>query len=59
MYERKERCTKSFGGETQGMRLLGKHRHRWDNIKIDLQAIRWEVWTGFIWLKTETSDRLL
>jgi len=40
MYERKERCTESFGGETQGMRPLGKYRHRWDNIKMDLQAIR-------------------
>jgi hypothetical protein len=41
------------------MRPLGKYRHRWDNIKMDLQAIRWEVWAGFIWFKTETSDRLL
>jgi len=41
------------------MRPLGKYRQRWDNVKMDLQAIRWEVWTGFIWLKIGTSDRLL
>jgi len=41
------------------MRPLGKCRQRWDNVKMDLQAIRWEVWTGFIWLKIGTSDRLL
>jgi len=58
MYERKQWCTKSFGGETRGMRPLGKYRQRWD-VKMDLQAIRWEVWTGFIWLKIGTSDKLL
>jgi hypothetical protein len=26
-----------------------------DNIKMDLRKIGWVVWTGFIWLRIETS----
>jgi len=34
-------------GRRKGMRPLGRHRRRWDdNIKMDLQDVRWEAWTG-------------
>jgi len=32
---------------------------RGDNIKMDLKGIGCEEWTGFIWLRIGTSDRLL
>ena len=32
-YEGKERCAQGFGGETEGKKLLGRSRRRWeDNI---------------------------
>jgi len=32
---------------TEGKRPLERTRCRWeDNIKIDLQEVRWEAWTG-------------
>jgi hypothetical protein len=35
-------------GKPEGMRPLGKPRHRWvDNIKIDLREIRWD---GVDWI---------
>jgi len=34
------RCIRSFGGENEGKRLLGRRRLRWeDNIKMDLQEM--------------------
>jgi len=33
---------------------------RWkDNIKMDLDEVRWKECTGLIWFKEETGDRLL
>jgi len=32
-----ERSMQGFGGELEGKRLLGRPRHRWDNIKMDLR----------------------
>jgi len=35
-------------------------RHRWEaNKKIDLKEIGGRAWTGFMWLITGTSGRLL
>jgi hypothetical protein len=34
--------------KSEGNRLLGRPRRRWDIIKMDLMKIRWRVWTGFI-----------
>jgi len=40
----------------EGKRPLGRPRRRWeDNIKVNLQEIGWEKWTGLIWLRLETS----
>jgi len=39
-------------GKPEGKRPLGKPRRTWeDNIKIDLQELGWEVWTGSSWLR--------
>ena len=36
-YGGEERCIQGFGEKTQRKRSLRRTRHRWDNIKIDLQ----------------------
>ena len=37
----------------QGKRLLGRHRHVWeDNIKMDHQEVIMWMWTGFMWFRT-------
>jgi len=47
-------------GGPEGKRKLGKPRRRWeDNIKTDLQEVRWEAWTGFIWRRIGTDGCLL
>jgi hypothetical protein len=39
---REDKCTQ-FGGKTEGERLFGRSRHRWeDNIKMDLTHTQWE-----------------
>jgi hypothetical protein len=46
--------------EVVGKRLLGRSGHRWeDNIGTNFREVGWEVWTGCIWLRIETSGRLL
>ena len=40
-------------GRPEGRRPVGRPRRRWeDNIKMDLQEVGWEAWTGLIWLRT-------
>jgi hypothetical protein len=47
-------------GKPEGKRPLGMCRHRWeDNIKIGLQEVGREAWTGFIWPRMGGGDRLL
>jgi hypothetical protein len=47
-------------GKTEGKRPLGRHSRRWeDNIKLDLQELRWSEWTVLIWLRTGTGGGLL
>jgi len=41
-------------------RPLGRHGQRWeDNIRMYVRKIRWEAWTGCIWLWIGTSGGLL
>ena len=41
--------------KSEGKRLLGRPRHRWeDNIKMDLQKVVAEAWTGSSWFRTGT-----
>jgi hypothetical protein len=41
-------------------RPFRRPRHKWeDNLECILQKQSGEVWTGFIWLRTGTSGRLL
>jgi hypothetical protein len=35
----------------EGKRPLGRPRHRWEDITMDLQEVGWGVWNGFIWLR--------
>jgi len=43
-------------GKPEGKRPLGRPRRRWeDNIKMDLQEVRCEVWTGSSWLRIGTG----
>jgi hypothetical protein len=46
-------------GEPEGKRPLGKARHRWVDVKMDLRDIGWMVWTGSIWLRIGNSGGLL
>ena len=47
-------------GKPEGKRQLWRRKGRWeDNIKICLQEIGWQAWTGLIWLRTGTGDGLL
>jgi len=60
----------TYGREESGYRVmiekpekkkpLGRPRCKWeDNIKTDLQEVRWGAWTGFIWLSVGTGGGLL
>jgi hypothetical protein len=47
-------------GKSEGKKLFGRPRHRWkDNIKMDLQEVVWEMWTGSSWLRIGTGGGLL
>jgi hypothetical protein len=47
-------------GKPEGKSPLGRPGHRWeDNIKMDLWKKGFGAWSGFTWLKTMTSGRLL
>jgi hypothetical protein len=47
-------------GKTEGKRSLGRPRRRWeDNIKMNLQEVRWGAWIGLIWLMIGTGGGLL
>jgi hypothetical protein len=47
-------------GKSEGKRPLGRQTYGWvDNIKMDLRAIEWGVWTASIWLRIGTSGGLL
>ena len=47
-------------GKPEGKRSLGRRRLGWeDNVKIDLQEVRWTAWTGLIWLRIGTGGGVL
>jgi len=47
-------------GKTEGKRLLGRSRRRWEeNILMDLQEVEWEAWSGLIWLRIGIGDGLM
>jgi hypothetical protein len=46
-------------GKSRGKRPLGRLRHKWKDIKMDLKKEDGRVWTKFIWLRIGTSGRLL
>jgi hypothetical protein len=51
-----------MGGKikAEGKRPLGRPRHKWEDISMDLKRNRMEtMWTGFIWLRIGNSCRAL
>jgi hypothetical protein len=42
-------------GKHEKKRQLGRPRRRWEDIKMDLQEVRLEAWTGLIWLRLGTG----
>jgi hypothetical protein len=51
---------RSLAGKPWGKTPLGGPRRRWnDDIKMDLQKVRWKAWTGLIWLRIGTGGDLL
>ena len=47
-------------GKSEGKRLLGSSRRRWENNNIkDLQEVGCGAWTGLHWLRLGTGDGLL
>ena len=56
MGERRGVC-KVLAGKTEGNDCLEDPRV--DNIKMDLQEVRWGVWTGLIWLRIGTGGGIL
>jgi hypothetical protein len=45
-----------LAGKPQGKRPLERPKRRWkDGIRMDLREIGWEVWSGFILLRTGTG----
>jgi len=55
--ETRDVCT-VLVGKPDGKRQLGKGLWR-NNIKMNLKEIDLRVWTGLIWLRTETIDSLI
>ena len=45
-------------GKPEGKSSLERRRRRWDDIKMDLQGIRWGPWTRLIWLRIQTNGGL-
>ena len=53
-------CIQGFRGKCGGNRPVGRLRIRWeDNIKVDLQEVAFETWTGTMWLRVGTESGLL
>jgi hypothetical protein len=50
----KRRAYRILVGRPEGRRPLGRSRHRWDNIKMDLQDVGW----GMDWIElAQDRDR--
>jgi hypothetical protein len=55
------RSYRLYVGKPEGMRPLGKPRHRWvDNIRMDLVEVGWcDDWIRLAWLRIGTGGELL
>ena len=59
MRDKIKRC-RILCGKPEGKGTLVRTKRRSeDDIKMDLQELEWEVWTGFIWLSIWTNGILL
>jgi hypothetical protein len=43
----------------EGKRPLGRPRHKWKDIELDLKKTGWDSMNWFIWLRIGTSGGLL
>ena len=60
MYEERKTAYRVLVEKSEGTRSLGRPSHRWkDNIQMDLQELTWGAWTGYIWHRVGTGDKLL
>jgi hypothetical protein len=49
-----------LAGTPEGRRPFWRPRRRWeDTIKMDLEEVGWEAWTGLSWLSLGTGGGLL
>jgi len=56
MYGGRRDAYRVLVGKPEEKRPLGRPRHRWeDNIKMDLQEVKWGSWIGLIWLRVGTG----
>jgi hypothetical protein len=47
-------------GKPEGKRPLGRPRHVWkDNIKMVVEEVGWEAWSGLNWLRIRTDGGFL
>ena len=54
-YGGEERSKQGFDEKAEGKRPLGRSRRRWENnIKQDLQVVRWWARNGLFWLRLGT-----
>jgi hypothetical protein len=59
-YGAEKRAYRILVGKFEAKRPFGSPRHRWEaNKKVDLKEIDGRAWTGFMWLGTGRSGRLL
>lgn len=59
-YGAEEKAYRILVGKFEAKRPFGSSRHRWEaNKKMDLKEIDGRAWTGFMWLITGTSGRVL
>jgi hypothetical protein len=45
-------------GKPEGKRTLARPRHRWQDIRIDLQEIGGGAWISLMWLRIGTNGSL-
>jgi hypothetical protein len=55
MAEERGVCRVLLVGKHEGKRPLRRPRHRWEDIRMDLQEVGCGVWTGLSWLRIETG----
>jgi hypothetical protein len=59
-YGEKKRSKQGFDEKAEGKRPLGRCTRRWENnIKMDLQEVRWWEWNRIFWIRIGTGGGIL